>query len=358
MTLLGEHKTLASGGVMVYMINHSLMKVVLFLCAGIIICNTGWAELNDIKGFARNKPVFAICFGVAGFAMAGIPFLSGYIGKTLIHESIVEYAHMGGNVGFVEIMFIFSGGLTLAYVLKLFVLLLSKKQQNVKSKKHPINSSPNIKLKRSKLALLCIPTLLIIVAGIFPNFFFKPIVNYSSDYLGMQTPLYAQYFTFQNMQGSLISIGIGIALYFGVVRTFMIKKGVYVKPLGYNSTDKHRKSKFVFSEIFQIVFGGFSKFFSVSLLKGLAAALNIVLTVVFRFISDLPDIIIYLMKIFLFIPNKEKHIPTADELKIKQSKIEAKRIVFGNLSFGLLMASVGIFLIIMYVLVSSLALGM
>ena len=51
--LLGEHNALAANGTVLYMMNHSLVKLALFLFAGVVYYNTHALDLNDIKGFGR-----------------------------------------------------------------------------------------------------------------------------------------------------------------------------------------------------------------------------------------------------------------------------------------------------------------
>ena len=92
-----------------------------------------------MRGFGRGKPVFifAMLMGLAG--LAGIPGGSGYISKTLIHESIVEYIELleeeglaAGPYRLAEWIFLISGGLTLAYMLKLFICLCVEKNRDAK----------------------------------------------------------------------------------------------------------------------------------------------------------------------------------------------------------------------------------
>ena len=46
------------------MINHSSIKLVLFMSAGLVAMNLHTLNLNDIKGFGRKKPLFMIVFYV------------------------------------------------------------------------------------------------------------------------------------------------------------------------------------------------------------------------------------------------------------------------------------------------------
>ena len=92
--LLGHENALAAWGTALHMLNHSLIKLVLFVAAGVIYLGTHSLNLNDIRGWGRNKPVLKVLFFVGAASIAGVPGFSGYVSKTLLHESIVEYIHI------------------------------------------------------------------------------------------------------------------------------------------------------------------------------------------------------------------------------------------------------------------------
>lgn len=58
--MLGEDNSLAAGGTFLHMINHTFVKISLFLIAGVIAMNTGKVNLNDIRGYGRKKPVLIL----------------------------------------------------------------------------------------------------------------------------------------------------------------------------------------------------------------------------------------------------------------------------------------------------------
>ena len=93
--LLGEHNSLAANGTVLYMLNHSIVKLVLFLGAGAIYAGAHTLDINKLKGYGRNKPILAITFLMGGCSLAGIPGFCGYLSKTLVHESIVEFIPHG-----------------------------------------------------------------------------------------------------------------------------------------------------------------------------------------------------------------------------------------------------------------------
>ena len=57
--LLGEENMLAVHGAFLHMVNHSLFKLLLFMCAGVVFMNLHKLDLNEIQGFGRKKYCYA-----------------------------------------------------------------------------------------------------------------------------------------------------------------------------------------------------------------------------------------------------------------------------------------------------------
>ncbi len=68
-------------GSLLHILNHAVMKAMLFLSAGAIIKLTGIRELNRLDGVGRAHPVPMIAFSLGALAMIGIPPLNGFVSK-------------------------------------------------------------------------------------------------------------------------------------------------------------------------------------------------------------------------------------------------------------------------------------
>lgn len=223
--LLGEENALAARGVVLHMSNHSLFKLVLFLCAGTVYRNLHRLDLNEIRGFGRKKPLLKLCFLIGAAGIAGVPLLSGYVSKTLLHESIVEAAaHYGWALTLVEWVFLLSGGLTAAYMTKLFVAVFVEK--------HPIRQAEFDGMKRylnRPAALALTLAALPILCGALPNQTMDWVANLGVDFLHGESLAHAiHYFSLENLKGAAISLAIGAAVYLGIVRPWMRRDGNYV----------------------------------------------------------------------------------------------------------------------------------
>ena len=220
--LLGAENALAARGTLLHMLNHSLFKLVLFLCAGVVFMNTGKLNLNEIRGYGKGKPLFHACFLLGAAGIAGIPGLNGYVSKTLLHEAIVEAAPLySAGITVVEWIFLISGGLTLAYMTKLYVCLFVQKPADATADKPYLTPLSAFALAGSAVLLP--------VLGLTAPLTMDRIADIGTDFLQAGTLEHAvHYYAWGNLKGGLISIGIGIAVYLLIVRPFMMRDGRYL----------------------------------------------------------------------------------------------------------------------------------
>lgn len=219
--LLGEHNALAVHGTMLHMVNHSMIKLVLFLAAGVIYMNAHALDLNKIRGFGRNKKLLKAIFLVGALAIGGIPLFGGYISKTLLHESIV---HFGGGFAMkaVEYIFLFSGGLTVAYMTKLFVSIFVETNADDEQQKKYDAKSVYMNLE-SKIALGG-SALILFIWGLFPHMIMDKVAALGQGFMYMEEEAHAvHYFSWVNMSGALISIVIGAIVYLFFIRKILMR---------------------------------------------------------------------------------------------------------------------------------------
>lgn len=230
MVLAGQNNALAVRGTFLHMVNHSLLKLVLFMAAGVVYQNLHKLDLNSIRGFARNKPFLEGVFFMGALGISGIPLWNGYISKTLLHESIVEYYGVlyreTGNpmleFRVVEALFLVAGGFTVAYMMKLLVALCMEKAPEQEFR--PEQNRRDYLSIESKIAL-AVPAVLLPVLGMTPKLTMDPLADMANGFLhGGVSHHLIHYFTLENLKGALISIIIGLVVYFAFVRTVLMKK--------------------------------------------------------------------------------------------------------------------------------------
>ncbi len=229
MVLSGEEGTLAAYGAVSHMVNHSLIKLTLFLAAGAVYMNAHTLDLNELRGFGRKKPLLHFCFLAGALAIGGVPFLgSGYHSKSLLHESILEFISMQKEAGApwmpykcAEILFLLSGGFTVAYMTKLYICLFWQKHP---TRQQEYDRMTNYLTPASAAALVCSAVTLPILS-FFPGFTLRPLMDGSAAFFGQPVLSHAiHWFSGENLLGAAESLLIGAALYLLVVRKLLMKK--------------------------------------------------------------------------------------------------------------------------------------
>jgi len=216
--MLARHGGIAAQGLAAHMVNHSVFKMILFISAGVIVMNVGKRHLNDLRGFGRGKPLLHILFLSGMLGIAGVPLFSGFASKSLLHESLTEYIRLSGGTWLysaAEWIFILSGGLTLAYMLKLYICLFWEHPEATPVKTPYISRASAITL--SSLAVF--PLLM----GVFPSVFIDALGRTGADFLRTEAQA-VEYFSAENLLGAAYSIGAGLLIYILVVRGLLSEK--------------------------------------------------------------------------------------------------------------------------------------
>lgn len=239
--LLGEHNALAVRGTVLHMVNHANLKLVLFMAAGVVVMNLHELDLNKIRGYGRKKPLLKLVFLSGALGIGGIPLFNGYVSKTLLHESIVEYIellHEGGGAlpGFlsphlaaglfraVEWLFLLTGGMTVAYMTKLFICLFAEK--NADPALQDKYDTPGRYCSRLTAAVLAVTALVMPLFGLLPRLTLDKLADLGQTFLHGHGPAHGvNYFSLANLKGGCISIAIGAALYLLFIRRVLMVRG-------------------------------------------------------------------------------------------------------------------------------------
>ena len=337
MCLLGEENALAANGSVLYMMNHSLVKLTLFLFAGVVYYNCHALDLNDIKGFGRGKPWLHGVFLCGACSLAGIPGFCGYISKTLVHESIVEYAEMSGSLAIsaVEWLFLFSGGLTAAYLTKIYVAVFWQEGRQTDKNWGTLLSRCAV-----TVAAITLP-----VIGLLPHALAERITGTTLNFTAGHAIHHAvRYSSLTNLKGVAISLTIGMLVYFLFIRKVLMDKDgnyLYKWPTWLNMEE--------------------------NLYKPVLRALVAVLNVLARAVCDLPDALILLVRRTVlqdvrpavrrspFSPAVELYSRNKDVDKTRVADLfhstrEAVSRMAGSLSFALLMTCLGVCTVLVVVI--------
>jgi len=152
-TVLGLMSTAALSSALYHIINHAVVKDLLFLSAGLLIMSAGGRNLEDLKGIGKKLPYLAFPLGVGIFAISAFPPFGNFNSKFLMIYSAVGtdnyFAAFGLIIGAVI------GFIGMLRVFKYIFLYSSKKEfQNVSG---------------VKVAVVYILAFVSFLLGVFPN---------------------------------------------------------------------------------------------------------------------------------------------------------------------------------------------
>ena len=233
--LLGEENLLAVRGSLLHMVNHSLIKLALFMAAGVIFMNVHELNLNKIRGFGRKKPLLNYIFLMGALGIGGMPLWNGYVSKTLIHESIVEYTKLleGGTASSIfsigamkgiEWAFLISGGLTVAYMTKLYVAVFVEKNSD-SAVQEKYDNLRGTYMNGLSATVLTISATLLPIMGSLPGQVMSRVADLGQGFMQVEKEAdKVAWFSSENLKGAAISILIGAIIYLVIVRFWMMKK--------------------------------------------------------------------------------------------------------------------------------------
>jgi formate hydrogenlyase subunit 3/multisubunit Na+/H+ antiporter MnhD subunit len=159
---IGTGTAIGLAGGLFHMLNNTIYKSALFLCAGVIEQETGTTDLDRLGGLAKALPITFIVCTVAALSISGIPPLNGFASKWMIYQGIISSGESGGMAWVIWLAIAMLGSaLTLASFVKvLHATFLCKpsleiRQLNIRER------SINMLMPMVILAVLCV------VFGIF-----------------------------------------------------------------------------------------------------------------------------------------------------------------------------------------------
>jgi multicomponent Na+:H+ antiporter subunit D len=103
-------------GALLHIVNHAMMKITLFFCAGAIHVRTHCDNISQLNGIGRQMPVTMAAFAIASVGLAGMPPVNGFISKWYL----VQGSYDVGQMVFV-VIFLLSGLLNAGYLLSIVV---------------------------------------------------------------------------------------------------------------------------------------------------------------------------------------------------------------------------------------------
>jgi len=152
--------TIGVAGGLLHILNHSIMKGMLFLCAGAFIHELGTRNLDELRGIGRKMPVTAFCFFMGCLAIAGVPGLNGFVSKFMIIWGAVK----GKQLALAALTLI-NSAFSVAYYLRLIHIIIFAEPR--KEMEH---------IREAPLSIL-IPLVILTIQILFIGIWWEPAVE-------------------------------------------------------------------------------------------------------------------------------------------------------------------------------------
>ena len=153
-------------GSLLHLINHAVIKIVLFFCVGAIMYTTHKTDISQIRGIGKQMPITMGCFGIAAISLIGIPPTNGFVSKWYLAQGGLT----AGKMIFPAILLL-SALLTALYLLPVITEAFFKKGENTVVKEAPIKM----------LIPIVMITILVVLLGLFPNVVISFIQKIASE---------------------------------------------------------------------------------------------------------------------------------------------------------------------------------
>ncbi|RNC98726.1 Na+/H+ antiporter subunit D [Lysinibacillus halotolerans] len=138
-------------GAMFYLIHDMIIKAALFMLIGIVIYVTGTTNLRKMGGLMKTYPALGWFYLIAALGLAGVPPLSGFIGKLLIVQGGFE----AGNI-WTSVFILASSIVVLLSVMRIFIYAFWGEQGQLATH-----------VEKKKYHRLFFPTMLLVIVSIF-----------------------------------------------------------------------------------------------------------------------------------------------------------------------------------------------
>lgn len=146
-------------GAYLHLVAHAVMKITLFMCAGLIIARTHRNNISELYGIAKKLPVTMACFTIVSLGIAGMPFLVGFISKW----NLALGALQAGKPLYI-LVWVASALLAVGYLLPVCKMAYLRKdpQENIREYGE---------ISYRMLVPICITTAMAVILGIMPDIY-------------------------------------------------------------------------------------------------------------------------------------------------------------------------------------------
>jgi formate hydrogenlyase subunit 3/multisubunit Na+/H+ antiporter MnhD subunit len=202
---------LGLGGGLLHVWNHSLMKSLMFLCAGSVLHGAGTRDMERLGGLMKPMPWTGVAMVLGAVALAAVPPLNGFISEWMIYMSLLHGGlDLGGisrtamltTVGILSLI----GGLALVCFVRLIGIIWLGEPRS-EGARHAHESPVSMLAPIATLALLCL------LAALFPGRLLHMMAMTVQQISGLSIPVFVA--GVESAQSPVAALGtLNVALFF------------------------------------------------------------------------------------------------------------------------------------------------
>ncbi|MGQ4834573.1 MAG: NADH-quinone oxidoreductase subunit N [Candidatus Asgardarchaeia archaeon] len=151
-------------GVILHSLTHALMVTAAFTTVLIFKRVVNSDLISDYAGLGKQYPIVTLALAINLFSLAGVPPLAGFISKFILFTSAIE-----ANMLWLAILGVLNSAFSVGYYLRVIKVMYLDDAQNEMNTK--------AKLDKWQLLTLLIATSLVVLIGIFPQYFISLAQN-------------------------------------------------------------------------------------------------------------------------------------------------------------------------------------
>ena len=167
---LGLGTYLGIYGGLFHLVNHTIVKALLFLCAGALMYAAGSRKISELGTVAKKMPVTTFCFFVGALAIGGLPPFNCFMSKLTLFFALADR-----EILWAAIIGIVTGMVTVACFVWAAFRIFWRKPASTPNPQIAAKSVPFLmQVSMLVLALACI------LLGVFPQVLY-PMLNAATD---------------------------------------------------------------------------------------------------------------------------------------------------------------------------------
>ncbi|TDM49439.1 DUF4040 domain-containing protein [Macrococcoides goetzii] len=187
----------AYNGLILLILSHAFYKATLFMGTGVVDLATGMRDMNKLGGLKQSLPIPFVTMTISALAMAGLPFLSGFLSKESLITALFELTDYHVLFAIVLLLTVIASIGTFIYCF-VFIIRTFLGEQTVKVK--PLDPLINV----SSIILSVMTLILFFIPNQIQSLMIQPIASehgvthlkHISAWHGFTPPLFITLFIF------------------------------------------------------------------------------------------------------------------------------------------------------------------